>query len=183
MAARESEDSALRHITVCFTGHRQIEQENLPVFSWRLDQVLEALWQRGFRRFICGGALGFDTLAAECVLHLQVKHADVRLIMAIPCASQSRRWSPADAHRYERILYAADETRVLSPAYYQGCMLVRNRYMVDRASFCVCYLNKMKGGTVSTVAYAAKAGISLLNVAMEDACTAFLQENMLNASP
>ena len=62
-------------------------------------------------------------------------------------------------------------------------MLVRNRYMVDRASFCVCYLNKMKGGTVSTVAYAAKAGISLLNVAMEDACTAFLQENTLNASP
>ena len=78
--------------------------------------------------------------------------------------------------RYEKIIYACDETRVLSPSYYKGCMMVRNRYMVDRSSFVVCYLTEKKGGTASTAAYASHEEIPLLNIAMEDACTAFCNQ-------
>lgn len=47
-------------------------------------------------------------------------------------------------------------------------MMVRNRFMVDRSALCVCYLNKMKGGTMSTVAYAVQEKLSVLNLAMAD---------------
>lgn len=157
-----------RQITVCFTGHRQLADQESAAVSAKLDRLLLRLYQQGYRRFLCGGALGFDTLAAEAVMHLQATCPDVMLVMAIPCATQAMRWSEADTRRYEQILYAADETHVLSPAYYNGCMMVRNRFMVDRSALCVCYLNKMKGGTMSTVAYAVQEKLSVLNLAMAD---------------
>lgn len=157
-----------RQMTVCFTGHRQLAEQESDAVSVKLDLLLPKLYQQGYRRFLCGGALGFDTLAAEAVMRLQATHSDVMLVMAIPCATQTMRWNEADTRRYEQILYAADETHVLSPAYYNGCMMVRNRFMVDRSALCVCYLNKMKGGTMSTVAYAVQEKLSVLNLAMVD---------------
>ena len=142
----------------------------------RLDQLLARCYAHGYRNFLCGGALGFDMLAAERVLRLQCGHNDVRLALVIPCGDQSKYWNVRDVHRYERLLYAADHIRVLSPAYYEGCMQVRNRYMVDHSSLCICYLRHQKGGTASTVAYALRQHVPVLNVAMENADVAFPED-------
>lgn len=166
-------DEQARSYTACFTGHRQLDENGLPALVLRLDHVLEKLYQQGYRRFICGGALGFDMLAAERVIASKKKHTDVQLVLAIPYAAQSSAWPVAEGQRYERIFYAADETHVLSRTYYKGCLSVRNRFMVDRSSCVICYLTQTKGGTASTVTYASREGRTLLNVAMEDACTAF----------
>lgn len=165
-----------RDITACFTGHRSIPKAEQEAVLQRLDAVLERLYSRGYRDFISGGALGFDTLAAEAVLRMKVRCADARLILAIPCVTQSAKWSANDTQRYERLLYAADELKVLSQFYYDGCMLVRNRYMVDQSSFCIAYLTHMRGGTMSTVSYAMQQECPVLNVAMADACGRFCQE-------
>ena len=172
------DEERMRGVTACFTGHRQLENKQLPALSMRLDSVLQRLYALGYRRFLCGGARGFDQLAAERVLALREACPGIRLVMALPCATQSRSWPESDCRRYERILCQADETHVLSPVYYQGCMMVRNRYMVDRSSFCVCYLTHMKGGTVSTAVYASKENVPLINIAMEDACAAFVREGL-----
>ena len=166
-----------REISACFTGHRRLTQEKLPGLTLRLDRVLEALYRRGFRRFFTGGALGFDTLAAQRVLNLQTRFPDVRLILSLPCGDQSRSWQIRDQYEWLRLRYAADEVRILAPAYYPGCMQVRNRYMVERSAICVCCLSHMKNsGTASTVAYALQQEIPVLNLAMEDACAAFCSE-------
>jgi len=167
------QDERARPYTACFTGHRQLDEQELPCLVMRLDMVLEELYQLGYRRFICGGALGFDMLAAERIISMKKQHGDVSLVLAIPYAEQSRAWPVPDGQRYERILYAADETHVLSRTYYKGCMNVRNQFMVDRSSYVICYLSNIKGGTASTVAYASRLERTILNVAMEDACTAF----------
>ena len=39
-------------------------------------------------------------------------------------------------------------------------MYMRNRYMVDNSAFCVCYLNRQKGGTMYTALYAMQEGAS-----------------------
>jgi len=61
-----------REHTVCFTGHRALnhQDENLVRQLWPL---LEELYRRGYRDFLCGGALGFDTVAAEYVVQLRNK--------------------------------------------------------------------------------------------------------------
>lgn len=164
-----------RELTVCFTGHRHIATARLPELTERLDRILQTLFRKGYRYFISGAALGFDTIAAERVLELRKLHPEVQLILAIPCSDQTNGWTQAQCTRYEHLLYEADETHVLSSSYYEGCMLVRNRFMVDRSSLCICFLEHMKGGTVSTVAYALKENLPVLNAAMPDSCTAFIE--------
>ncbi len=55
----------------CFTGHRWIEPSLIPLLKLRLRKTAEELALGGISGFICGGALGFDTLAAETVLKLK----------------------------------------------------------------------------------------------------------------
>ena len=45
----------------------------------------------------------------------------------------------------------ADEKIVLSETYYKGCMLVRDKYMAERADIMIAYCKKEKGGTAFTV--------------------------------
>ena len=170
----DSELRGRKDLTVCFTGHRVIPKEEAAALAARLDAVLEALYHRGYRDFISGAAVGFDVLAAERVIELKARFPEVRLRLAIPCSTQSERWRAADCERYERMVYNADDIHVLSQYYYEGCMQVRNRFMVDRSSLCLCYLTHSRGGTMSTVAYAMQQDCPVLNLAMEDACEAFI---------
>lgn len=171
----DSQLSGRRDLTVCFTGHRTILKDDSDLLPDRLDFLLNALYEHGFRDFISGAARGFDLLAAEAVLRLRTAHPDVHLLMALPCVTQSQQWPDADLQRYEQILYNADAIKVLSEKYYQGCMLARNRYMVDQSAMCICYLTHNRGGTIYTVSYAMKKDCPVINIAMEDAVEAFVR--------
>lgn len=163
-----------REHTVCFTGHRMMDKSDRES-GCRLPELLEALYQRGYKEFHCGGALGFDQLAAEYVVKLRNRHPDVRLVFCLPCADQCARWRQADCIRYEQLLYLSDETRVLAPRYYDGCMQARNNYMVDRSSICVTYMKRLGGGTLTTVRYALLQDLPVINVAVPSAVDEFIQ--------
>ena len=140
--------------TAFFTGHRHLSEYDKPWIADRLSQILIQAYDAGYRKFICGGALGFDTIAAFQTLRLREKYPDVKLLLAIPCSDQTSHWRESDCEAHRRIIAMADEVTVLSPVYYQGVMLARNRYMADRSSLCICYLKQMRGGTASAVRYA-----------------------------
>ena len=156
----------MRKQACCFTGHRVIPAEELETLTQKTEDIVRRLAKEGFVFFIAGGALGFDTLAAETVLRLrETEFPDIYLLLAIPCENQAAAWPPTERARYERIRSEADKTRVLAEHYYNGCMQVRNRYMVDHASLCVCYMAKPTGGTASTVRYAKKEKLTVINLA------------------
>ena len=47
--------------------------------------------------------------------------------------------------------------------YTKGCMLRRNRYMVDRSSLLIAvYDGTPKGGTMNTLAYALRQGVETI---------------------
>ena len=138
---------------------------------FRLNQVLDIAlnqaYMTGKRFFLSGGALGFDTLAAEAVLRLREKQASIKLILVLPCLDQSRRWSLRDQTTYQHMLAQADQTIYTSREYFEGCMQKRNRFLVDHASCCICYLRSCRGGTWNTVSYADDQGLSIRNLAQE----------------
>ena len=109
-------------------------------------------------------ALGFDLLAAQAVLRLRDRFPDARLILALPCPSQADRWAQTDRQLYNRMLSRADQVILVSPAYFEGCMQKRNRFMVDRSSLCVCYMKHCRGGTWYTVSYAYDQGLEIRNL-------------------
>ena len=154
--------------TVCFTGHRMIPPEEVSVLRQKIRTSVQEAYERRYRVFICGGARGFDTIAAQEVLLIKNEYDDIRLVIAVPCASQADRWPQREKEIYQSILNRADEVIILSEEYYTGCMQNRNRYMVDNSSLCLCYLKSFEGGTWSTVRYALHKGISLKNLAMQN---------------
>ena len=126
--------------------------------------MIEAI-EQGYRYFGAGGALGFDTLAAQTVLELKSEYPEIKLILVLPCKNQTRGWEQADIEEYEQLEAAADKVVYTSKAYYSGCMHKRNRHLVDYSSLCICYLTEQSGGTAYTVNYARSQGLKIINVA------------------
>ncbi|MDE7245257.1 MAG: DUF1273 domain-containing protein [Oscillospiraceae bacterium] len=151
--------------TCCFTGHRNILSADREVIACRLEKTIVELIHAGIDRFVAGGARGFDTLAAQAVLQLRKRYPDIKLILALPCLTQTRGWSTKNIAVYETIKSQADEIVYISQDYTRGCMYKRNRYLVDSSGICVCFWNREKGGTAYTVHYAEKKGLKIINIA------------------
>ena len=136
---------SLREKTCCFTGHRVIPARSLPALAKELEQTLRRLIGAGVRYFGAGGALGFDTLAAETVLRLKGEYPGIRLILVLPCRDQTRGWREADVRRYRDILRRADKVVYTAERYSPGCMHRRNRHLVENSSVCVAYCTRETG--------------------------------------
>lgn len=159
-----------RESTCCFTGHRP---DKLP---WGLDEKsaecrklrieiaiqLEALHSAGIAHFISGMALGCDLLFAEAVLAMREEYDDVTLEAAVPCDSQANSWPEEQKERYNAILSSCDTVTFVQHQYTPGCMLRRNRYMVDNSSVLLACFNGSSGGTMNTLLYARRQGVKTI---------------------
>ena len=150
--------------TVCFTGHRIIPENERETILKKLEDTLVDLAEMGYENFIAGGALGFDTLAEEKIIKLKNKYPKIRLVLALPCMEQTKRWTQSEKIKYEEIKRQADEIVYTSENYSRGCMFKKNRYMVDRSGVCVCYLTKESGGTAYTVKYAKSQDLIIISL-------------------
>ena len=151
--------------TVCFTGHRQIPEGDLPRIGELLRSITEEQIAQGATVFRTGGALGFDTLAALTVLALRKIHPHIRLELFLPCPTQTRGWSDSDRHLYTQILEQADAYHYAATGYYKGVLQTRNRALVEGADVCVAYLHHPDGGgTAYTVGLALKQQLEFINL-------------------
>lgn len=161
-----------RGTTCCFTGHRP---NKLP---WGTDErdprcldlkrriagaVAEA-YDRGYRHYICGMALGADFYFCEAALALRDERPGITLEAAIPCEEQAARWAERDRDRYFALVGLCDFETVVQHHYDRGCMLRRNRYMVDHASLLITAFDGTLGGTLYTITYARRQGLDVVTL-------------------
>lgn len=156
--------------TCCFTGHREIDAKTVKNLQKMLKKTLLRLIEEGYSHFISGGALGFDTLAAEAVLNLKNKKPHIRLTMALPCRNQDKFWNEMQKAKYKALLSLADSIFYTDEEYNKGCMFKRNRYMVDKSSCVIAYLNSCYGGTKYTVDYAKKTNRRIIFLDQNSSC-------------
>ena len=141
-----------REHSCCFTGHRPqklpwgMNEKNprCTALKEELDARLTAIYELGYRHFVCGMAIGCDMYFAEAVLKLKAQHGDVVLEAAIPFGDQ------------------------LQYGYTPDCMMRRNRYMVDRASLLLACYDGRPGGTMNTILYAERSGVKVIIVDIEN---------------
>ena len=151
--------------TCCFTGNRRLSAEQAEVVKVKLKYTLTEMIKAGYLYFGAGGALGFDTLAALTVLELKKEYPRIKLILVLPCVNQTRGWNKKDVEVYDYIKSKCDKCVYTSQEYTNGCMLKRNRHLVDNSSLCICYLNRNTGGSAYTVRYARQKGLKVINLA------------------
>ena len=152
--------------TACFTGYRP---KKLP---WGADEAspgcealkaeimlgIEKAYARGIRTFISGMAPGCDTFAAEAVMEFRRGHAEAELFCAIPYAGYRGYLKGEERERFDRLVLASDRMAVCSGVYHGGCMMQRNKFMVDNSSLVIAIYDGKPGGTHNTVEYAKKHG-------------------------
>ena len=156
----------MREESCCFSGHRSVPYELGNQLTQRIKGGINYLHDNmSITTYYTGGALGFDSLAAEAVIDQRKDHPDIRLVLVTPCRDQAERWSAEQKARYERIKNAADDVIYLAEHYYRGCMHQRNRYMVDHSRACICFLTEQTGGTAYPVRYARERGLQIFNIA------------------
>ena len=155
----------LRAKTCCFTGHRSLSHEEKLKVAVRLREIVAEQIEAGVVFYGAGGALGFDTLAAQTVLDMKKEYPQLRLILVLPCEDQTRRWCSEDIAVYEDIMRRSDKVVYVSREYTPDCMHRRNRHLVDQSGTCICYLTRSSGGTAYTVDYARKKGLHVINIA------------------
>lgn len=150
--------------TVAFTGHRNMNREDVLLLPSLLEEIILRLSARGAVVFRAGGAMGFDTLAALKVLDMQTRLPQLELELVLPCRNQTERWDAASVRTYNYILNHTNRHSFLYETYVDGCMLARDRKLIDGADACVAYCARSHGGTAYTCAYALKNGLELINL-------------------
>lgn len=152
-----------RNKTVCFTGHRVIRQQDAGYLREHIQSHMKSTMEKGAIHFLSGGALGFDTIAAQAVIDLRERdHPEISLTLVLPCQNQANNWGRRNIEIYEELKRQSDSVIYTSTFYHPSCMFLRNRYLVDHASYCICYHYKQSGGTTYTVNYALSQGLPVL---------------------
>lgn len=156
-----------RETTCSFTGHRP---EKLPwrgdesdprclALKERLAAAVKDAYDKGMRHFMCGMARGADFYFCDAVLELRERRSGVTLEAVIPCEEQAARWSERERERWFSLVERCDGETMLQHHYDKGCMLRRNRYLVDHSSMLIAVYDGMLGGTMYTLSYAMKQGL------------------------
>ena len=149
--------------TVCFTGHRDINKALAPYIPSALKSEIKNLILLGATSFRAGGAMGFDTVAALCVLELKEIYPHITLDLILPCRDQTNGWNEQNIRAYNYILSQADSIKYITDTYRAGCMHERNRALVDGSDFCLAFCSSDKGGSAYTVSYAESRGVEVIN--------------------
>ena len=148
-----------------FTGHRPRKfpwgyneaDTKCVALKQALTREIVKLVEAGYTDFFSGMAEGTDTWASLAVLALKKGNPALKLHCVLPCEGQADGWSALAQELYSSILEQADEVVYVSQEYHDGCMLERNRYLVDHAACLLAVYNgEWRGGTAMTVRYARK---------------------------
>ena len=152
-----------------FSGHRILEKKEAQLMKSLLREEILNKINDGVTRFIAGGAIGFDTLAAEQVIDIKQDYPQVQLVLYLPCKNHFARWGQKDVERFDEITKHADEIKyVYQGKYIPGCMQMRNNAMVKDSDCGIVYLaNRMGSGSAQTASHAKEKGIPFVNIADE----------------
>ena len=159
--------------TACaFTGHRPHKlpwgyneaDSRCVALKVVLKEQIIRLAETGITDYYSGGAEGIDCIAAEIVLELRKENPALRLYCILPYEGQADKWSNSAQERYRLILKQADSVEYLSREYYDGCLLDRNRRLVEATGVLLAvYKNGVRrSGTGATVNYARKMGREII---------------------
>ena len=158
--------------TCCLTGHRIIPPgEESKIMVRTRNILLRLIREKNVRYFGVGGAVGFDMLATEYLLHLKAhKEHQLKIISVLPWPGwrETEDWTDALRLREDRILRACDKVVYVRQEYEKSVFLLRDRKLVDGSAYCVSYCNRPRTGTAYTVRYAMDHGVKVFNASSFD---------------
>ncbi len=91
---------------------------------------------------------GSGFYCCEAALALRERRPGVTVEAVIPCEEQAARWRERDRERWFSLVERCDNETMLQHHYDRGCMLRRNRYLVDHSAMLIAVYDGMLGNHV-----------------------------------
>lgn len=154
---------------VAGTGHRPDKLDihyrmpgggDMQLHHWLMDMAMQYLDEVGAETVISGMALGWDLALANAALYSNIPY-----VAAVPFKGQERKWPQWHQDLYNGLLVSASHVEVVCKGDYDPAkMVMRNRWMVNRADRMCALWDGSSGGTSNCVRYARKAGKPIDNL-------------------
>ena len=115
-------DLNLQDVSICFTGRRPKDlygykkEPYIPLVNALKEHLIE-FYNKGYRRFISGGAQGFDQLAFWAVNAAKREGYDMKNILYLPFRKQECKWLKTglfSQYEYRLMVELADEVHYIS---------------------------------------------------------------------
>lgn len=90
-------------------------------------------------------------------------NSELTWVMAYPKAEYANNEDSFDAY-YDRVEVCDDSAQ----SHPKAAIQIRNRNMVDRSDWVICYVDHESGGAFQTMQYAQKCGKDVINLALEE---------------
>ncbi len=158
-------------VTMCFTGRRP--KDLCGYDAWKYNQFVSDLakliyeefyCKLGVRRFITGGAQGFDQMAFWAVERVKTVYdcRDIENVVFVPFEHQGSRWAKKGCFsqaEYWMMIKRADMVAVVSNNNGIQSLFDRNHAMCDYSDYCLALYpddgwHDNKGGTAECMRYA-----------------------------
>ena len=139
---------------VTFCGHAKIIYDMEQAME--IYNSVEMLIKNGSNTFLFGGYGVFDLLSASIVKKLKGVYPDIKSILILAYPDQ----------KYDTKLYDSSFYPFKKPVHFKSAIIKRNQWMIDNADLLVAYVEEgRKGGAMTTLKYAEKKGIEIINLA------------------
>lgn len=158
----------MRERTCCFTGHRNISAHEIPVAMQRTEAIVRELVAKGVIYYGVGGAVGYDTLAAQMLFDLREEFPQIRVILVYPFDWFWSQWTADQQALYRRLLPRYNKVVKVSETAHRDAYLRRDRHLVNNSAYCIAYCTRNTGGTAYTLRYAREHGLITYNVGAPD---------------
>lgn len=103
-----------------------------------------------------GGQGSFDRLCAGCVHKLKKQYSKLKNWLVIPYID----FNIFDKSLFDEIIYPDGFEKY----HYKAAIPARNKFMVDNASYAICYVNHSWGGAAKTFERAIKKNLKIINM-------------------
>lgn len=131
----------------------------------RTETAVKKLLSGGIKRFLLGGAVGYDAEVAKLLFRLKNECRGIKVVLIYPFDGYTDRWNDAQKAEYAKLLPQYDDIIKASERSGRETYLLRNRMLVDNSAVCIAYCQKQRSGTAYTVRYAKAQGLAVINTA------------------
>ena len=137
-------------VACTFFGHRECYSLDLQV----LMDVIENLIHKGVDTFYVGNQGQFDSTVYACLKQLRSKHPHIRVCVVLA-------YLPTEKNEYGN---PADTMYPEIEGHPKFAIERRNRWMIDRSDYCLCYINHTWGGAYKFARLAKHRGKTVINL-------------------
>lgn len=145
----------------CFSNGSEIPKCLLPSLKVKLQKEIETLIYYGITDFYSNGLKDFGRLAAETVLSLKEIHPHIKLILSISSSENPYRISGSDNPAH--LLSQADEVHLFTD-YHKNKIHVSSLFMLENASYLICYMDNEAGPLDRMIIEGIKRGLKIIEV-------------------